>query len=166
MLDLPAAEGEKALAEVVEQNEQAGARQHGQVALELWTPPGSGQQPDRERLGQTVGQGPAYGDVHREAEHHAGSALLIAEGEALVEKEADHTAHQIVGRGGDPIAQVPPGVEPGQIVQAEHDPIAHGGVDHPHQQKAEEGGVQKLFEFIPHPGGLRTRRPRCTGAGP
>ena len=112
--------------------------------------------PDYHRLSQAVGQQPAYCDIGREAEHHAGALLPAAEGEVLVEKKADHAAHQIVGGGGDPVARVSPEVEAGQVVKAEHDTISHQGVHHPDQEEAEKGGIKDLFQHGAPPRRCRT----------
>ena len=70
--------------------------------------------------------------------------LVYNENRVLVQEKADDTADHIVGGGGDPKAQISPGVETGQIIEAEHDPVAHQSVDNANRQKLQKTFVKEL----------------------
>lgn len=85
----------KSLPEIIESGEKDHAGEHRRVFLHR-DRLGGKQHPHR-RFGQPIGEQIADGYVDNEAKHLSPGAFPVAEGEVLVEKKAQHTAHQVVG---------------------------------------------------------------------
>ena len=96
-----AAEGEKALAEVVEAGEEHHAGKQGHVVARAHR--GVGKQAQTQRLGSAVSDQVAHGDVRREAHDLSHAALAAAEREVFVEEEAQNTCQHVIGRRGHPV---------------------------------------------------------------
>ena len=156
-------EGKKALTEIVEQHKQAHSHQHGDIALQLLAQERSGQDQFHALLGNAVGQSHADGNVDHKSNDHSLALFLIFKGKVFIQEKADHAAHGIVANGGQPIADLPPLVQSGDIIQTKHHRGTHKGVDDSDDQKADKTAVKNLL-LHPRPF-RRTPGTECTGVG-
>ena len=158
-------ESKEPLTEVIESGEEAHTDEHCYIGLNLLG--ASGEQRNRKRFGNPVGEDIAYGDIQYESDHYRKGAFLIFEGEMLVENEAEDTCQDIVCRRGNPEIQVgysetvtenrnivgffrrePAQSRKNQIIKPEHNGCTHKGIYYAYDNKFKELRVKESFDFF------------------
>ena len=156
-------ESKKALTEIVEQHKQAHSHQHGDIPLQLFAQESPRQSQFHTFLCNAVGQRHTNSDVDHKANDNRFSLFLIFKGKVLVQKKADDTAHGIIADGGQPIADLPPFMQSGYVIQTEHHCGAYKSIDDTNDQKADKTAVKELL--LHRRPFLRTPGTECTGDG-
>ena len=141
-------EREEPLSDLVAGDKGACAYGKGEVAREFFDAPAEqrpvvgGADPAHQRRHQQIGDGVAHGDIERKAEHRLPALFFVLEREIFVEEVAEDGAEEVVGGGGNPVAQVK------YIVKHEHYAGAEKGVYNADDDKLPEGNVKKLLAEI------------------
>ena len=104
LFNLSAAENEESLAEIVENDEQAHTGQHGKIVLERDRQ--SLQKSGDQRSGQAIGSKVTDYDIQYEAGNGLSGSSAAPKCEVPIQKITDHTADDVIGGRGDPVAQV------------------------------------------------------------
>ena len=135
-----AAEGKKALAEVIQTGEEHHADEHGHIIAR--THRSVGKQAQTQRFCDAVGDQVADGDVRREAHDLTRAALPALERKMLVEEKAQDAREHVVCRRGHPIRAV------GKVIQSKHDARADKRVEDADEQKLPQLRVKERAQAL------------------
>ena len=135
-----AAEGKKALAEVIQTGEEHHADEHGHIVARAHR--GIGKQAQTQRFCDAVGDQVTDGDVRREAHDLTRAALPALERKVLVEEKAQDAREHVVCRRGHPVRAV------GKVIQSKHDARADERVDHADEQKLPQLRVKERAQAL------------------